>query len=984
MSSVSLNAQAVWPSSRRSALPAPRRFARLSRVPHVLAVAAFLACASAPGWAQRVSPSPADPQSTTAAATATAATTATAAKGAVAGLRVGQAQFVREMGGISEYRLPNGLQVLLFPDDAQSTTTVNITYRVGSRHESPGEYGMAHLLEHLMFKGTPKHRDLAEVFARRGMRFNGTTTSDRTNYFSNFNADPATLDFALTLEADRMLNSFIAKSDLDKEMTVVRNEYERGENEPFEVLNKRVVGAAYDWHNYGHDTIGPKSDIENVPIEKLQAFYKRFYRPDNATLMVAGRFDPAKTLARISQLFAGLRNPATAVPRPYTVEPPQDGERTVVVRRIGGQPLLLSYYHVPAMAHPDSAPLLVLGLMLSLQPSGQLYKELVEPKLAIAAGLTGLGGADPGGIRAYAVLPPDADKAAVEQRLLDIVEGRSGKPFDESELVRVRELALMSYREQMKNPEALIQQISSLGATDWRLLFQLMEDIPKVTLADVERVRKAYLRPANRTLGRYLPAEQVERVEVPAAPPLDARLAGLKGPPKVEEGERFDPTPAHLAERTVIKRLPSGIEFTALNKRTRANTVQLQMQLRWGERNETFQHRGTDLVAQLMDEGTPTLSKQALQDRLVQLRANMSVSSEDQGATLLISAEKDTLLEVLNMAADVLQHPLLPKDAFDRDQKASLAGLEARRQDLETLRQAAVRDHYNRARGVKLGDPDYLMTVDEQVAQLKATTLEDVKQFHARYWSANDARVAVVGAVPEGIDQAIDRLFGAWKKPQAPAYVRYVAKADTIPAARFDALAKDKANAAMRWRLDFALNDREADYLPLMLATHILGGGSLENRLSVSIRQKAGLSYGVGASLSAPHFGDDAELVIGGSFAPQNREQVLTLVKQELQRMSKEGVTEAELNRAKSDILASLRQGRADDANLAAGLLGMADREENWKTVAERDAAIQAVTVEQVNAAWRKRIAVDGFVVSTVGDFKDEGKAAAKAGMPTQ
>lgn len=946
------------------------------RLPHALAVAAFLACTAVPTWAQKETSALAGaPSSAPVPASATAGTPAPQTTAA----RATQARFVRELGGISEYRLPNGLQVLLFPDDAQSTTTVNITYRVGSRHESPGEYGMAHLLEHLMFKGTPRHRDIAEVFAKRGMRFNGTTTTDRTNYFSNFNADPATLDFALTLEADRMLNSFIAKSDLDKEMTVVRNEYERGENEPFQVLNKRVLGAAYDWHNYGHDTIGPKSDIENVPIERLQAFYKRYYRPDNATLMVAGRFDAARTLTRISQLFGGLRNPPTTVPRPYTVEPPHDGERTVVVRRVGGQPILMSYYHVPAMAHPDSAPLLVLGLMLSMQPSGQLYKDLVESKLTLAAGLTGLGSADPGGIRAFAVLPPDADQAAVEQRLLDIVEGRTGKPFEESELVRVRELALMSYREQMKNPEALIQQISSLGATDWRLLFQLMEDIPKVTLADVERVRKAYLRPANRTLGRYLPADKVERVDIPAAPPLDARLAGLQGPPKVEEGERFDPTPAHLAERTVSRRLPSGIEFMALNKRTRANAVQLEMQLRWGERNETFRHRGTDLVARLMEEGTPTLTKQVLQDRLVQLRADLSISSEDQGATVRISAEKDTLLEVLRMAADLMQHPLLPQDAFDRSQKASLAGLEGQRQDLETLRQAAVRDHYNRARGVTLGDPDYLMSTDEQVAQLKATTLEDVKAFHAQYWSAKEARVAVVGAVPDGIDTAVEQLFGTWKKPQAPAYVRYEAKADRIPAARFDAQAKDKANAAMRWRLDFALNDRDADYLPLMVATHILGGGSLENRLSVSIRQKAGLSYGVGASLSAPHFGDDAELVIDGSFAPQNRDQVLSLVKDELARMGRDGITEAELNRAKTDILASLRQGRADDSNLAAALLGMAERGDTWKTVAERDAALQAVTVDKVNAAWRKRIAVDGFVVSTVGDFKDAAKASPAA-----
>ncbi|MCZ8072897.1 MAG: insulinase family protein, partial [Paucibacter sp.] len=185
---------------------------------------------------------------------------------AAAPAAVVQAELVRELGGIEEYRLPNGLQILLFPDEAQSTTTVNITYRVGSRHESQGEFGMAHLLEHLVFKGTPTHRDIPGAFAERGVRFNGTTTSDRTNYFASFNANEDTLAYVLGLEADRMVNSFIAKSDLDKEMSVVRNEFERGETEPMQVLFKRVQSVAYDWHPYGNSTIGPKSDIENVPI----------------------------------------------------------------------------------------------------------------------------------------------------------------------------------------------------------------------------------------------------------------------------------------------------------------------------------------------------------------------------------------------------------------------------------------------------------------------------------------------------------------------------------------------------------------------------------------------------------------------------------------------------------------------------------------------------------------------------------------------
>ncbi|MDY0742879.1 pitrilysin family protein [Paucibacter sp. R3-3] len=879
--------------------------------------------------------------------------------------------FVREMGGIEEYRLANGLQVLLFPDEAQSTTTVNITYRVGSRQEAQGEYGMAHLLEHLMFKGTPKHKDVATEFAQKGMRFNGTTTADRTNYFASFNADPATLDFALSLEADRMLNSFIAKADLDKEMTVVRNEFERGENEPFQVLSKRVQAVAYDWNAYGHATIGPKSDIENVPIEKLQAFYHLYYRPDNATLMVAGRFDKAATLKRIQALFAKLPNPKQPVPQPYTVEPAQDGERTVVVRRVGGQPALLAAYHIPAMAQQDTAPLLVLGLLMSLEPSGQLYKELVEPKLALSASLGGLGGIEPGLMRAFAVLPPDADEPAVEKKFLDLIEGRGTKPFTEEELARVRELALLSYRDQMKNPQALIQQISGLGAGDWRLLFQLMEDLPKVTLADVDRVRQAYLRPANRTLGRYLPATSVERVEIPPAPPLAQRLADLKGPPKVEQGERFDPTPEHLAERTKVQKLPSGIELSTLRKQTRGNTVDLDITLRWGERNETFKRHGTNFVGDLMPEGSAHYDKQQLADALQRLKASMNISSSDQGLTVNIDAEKDTLPEVLKIAADVLQQPLLPQAAFDRMKNAGLAGLEGSRQDLETLRREAVRGYYNTTRGVGRDSPDYIRSVDEQVDDLKATTLDDVKRFYADYVSANDVRVSAVGALPDGLDTQIEQLFGAWKKPAAAPFVRYESKATDIPAKRFDAVARDKANAQMRMQLEFPLNRKDPDYLALLLANHVFGGGGMESRISTRVRREEGLSYGVGSSLSVPRFGTQSLLVIGGSFAPQNRDKVIAVVQEQLQRMADQGITAEELARAKHDIAEGNRQSRARDSALAGALLNLSDEKETWADVARRDAAMQAVTLEQANAAWKRHVKADGFVISTVGDFKN-------------
>ena len=216
---------------------------------------------------------------------------------------------VASVEGVTEYRLANGLQVLLYPDPSKPTVTVNVTYKVGSRHENYGETGMAHLLEHLIFKGSKKYPSPEKEFSRRGFHNNGTTSFDRTNYFSTFQATDDNLRWALAWKADAMTNSFIAKKDLDSEMTVVRNEYEMGENDPFRVTYQRVVASAFHWHNYGNFPIGNRSDIENVRIENLQAFYRMYYQPDNAVLTVAGRFDVDKTLPLITQTFGRIPRP---------------------------------------------------------------------------------------------------------------------------------------------------------------------------------------------------------------------------------------------------------------------------------------------------------------------------------------------------------------------------------------------------------------------------------------------------------------------------------------------------------------------------------------------------------------------------------------------------------------------------------------------------------------------------------------------------
>jgi zinc protease len=875
---------------------------------------------------------------------------------------------VRELGGIEEYRLPNGLQVLLLADAAQTTTTVNITYRVGSRYEVAGEYGMAHLLEHLLFKGTERHHDIEGALALRGVGHNATTTADCTNYFASFNANADTLDFLLDLEADRMVNSPVAKDDLDTEMTVVRNEFERGENEPSSVLIQRVNAAAFSWHPYGRATIGARSDIENVPVEKLQTFYKRYYRPDNATLLITGVFDKAATLALIARYFGPIAKPMEPIPQPYTVEPAQDGERSVVVRRVGGQPHLRVAYRVPALTHPDTPALIVYGLLMSLQPDGPLHQHLAG--LGGLASVSVAGGVDPGLASIHVVLPPDADVDRVQALLVDLFEGRMGRPFDESDLQRVRDGFANDNRQRMKNSAALIQQISGLiAAGDWRLLFKQMEDLPKVTLADVERVRGTYFKLANRTVGRYLPAAVPQRVEIPSAPALEPSLATLKGPPRVEDGESLEPLPAALEARTVHILLPSGIALHSLQKQTRGNSVVLKMQLRWGERDAAFARNVARLVGPLILDGSAGYTRQQLRDLVVKLGADLELTGDEQGATITVSAERDTLLPALRAAADLLRHPLLPQHAFDRDIQHNIASLEASRQDLGILLEAATRGHFNAARSVSLGDSDYLMSVDEHIAKLKAATLDEVKRFHADYWSANDAQVSVAGSLPDGLAEEVERLFGDWKKPAAPTFVRHVPRYVDVPPARFDALARDKASAIGRMQQMLPLSGEDPDYLALALAVRIFGVG-MDSRLSERVRQKEGLTYNIGISLDASAWGNAGSFGIEASYAPENRDRIVAVVRQEVARMSARGVTAAELARNKKSFLEGRKSTRMAPGQLAGYLIALAERGETWDLFQRQDDAIAAVTVEQVNAAWRKYIHAENFIVSTAGDFK--------------
>ncbi|HEY6820481.1 MAG TPA: pitrilysin family protein, partial [Burkholderiales bacterium] len=446
--------------------------------------------------------------------------------------------------GVTEYRLSNGLTVLTLPDPGIDTITVHMVYLVGSRHEGYGEKGMAHLLEHMLFKGATRHPDVKQEFTDRGARWNGTTSNDRTTYFETFAATDANLQWALDMEADRMVNAFVRKSDLDSEMTVVRNEFEMGENNPGGVLFQRMQQLAFPWHNYGNPIIGQRSDIEQVPIGKLQAFYRTWYQPDNAVLLIAGRFDEARALQLAAKHFGPIPRPARTLPNFYTQEPTQDGERSVTLERVGDQQLVVALYRVMAGSHPDYPALDVLVQIMGDAPSGRLHRALVQKGLA-----SNVWGAerqlhDPGYAYFGAQLGKDADLARARDALLAVLDGVGKEKITAEEVERARTRLLNDIERAQLDSNQLVSALAENAAIgDWRLFYLYRDQLRKVTVADVQRVADHYLKRANRVLGEFHPTEHPDRAEIPPVPDVEKELANYTGGERVRVGEAFDPSP---------------------------------------------------------------------------------------------------------------------------------------------------------------------------------------------------------------------------------------------------------------------------------------------------------------------------------------------------------------------------------------------------------------------------------------------------------
>ena len=882
---------------------------------------------------------------------------------------VARATPVTTVEGITEYRLPNGLRILLAPDDAQPTTTVNMTYLVGSRHENYGETGMAHLLEHLLFKGTPSlpGKTIPTEFARRGMQYNGTTNQDRTNYFETFAASEDNLDWALRMEADRMVNSFVARKDLDSEMTVVRNEMEIGENNPMRMLQQQMYAAAYRWHNYSKAVIGARSDVERVGIDNLQAFYRRYYQPDNAVLVVTGQFDAARTLARIEQAFGAIPRPARVLPSEYTVEPAQEGARELALVRPGDSSIVSAMYHVAPGAHPDITALDMLAVILADTPGGRLERSLVDTRKAAWQGSFFTSMKDPGVIQFSAGTSKDRPIEPVRDALIATVEGVATHPVTDEEIERARVRLRNAYEKTLNDPAAYGVALSgAIAKGDWRLFFINRDRVETTTRADVQRVAENYFRPANRTVGEFVPGDKPQLAAIPAATDLAALTQHYTGKPAAQAVAAFDPSPANIDAHTVRQTLPNGMQLALLPKPTRGGAVNGTLILRIGNLQAL---RGKNSVGSLtgamLDRGAGAFTRQQIADRFEALKANVSISGSDERVTVRFDTRREYLPDLLALLRTVLRMPTFPGNELETLRASSIAGIESQRKQPNALAPNALGRYGN---PYPAGDPRYTPTFDESVAELRTVSATDLRDFHARFYGAEHAQLAIVGDFDANdLTRQAEFLFGDWRA-QVP-FERVDRPFVAIPATEFTLDTPGKANAVYLASQPVDLVSDSPDYPLMLIASRVFGGTGMRSRLADRLRQVDGISYGVSSSLSIGALDRAGRFGLWAAYAPQNLPRLRKAVDEEMTRFVRDGITASELAEAASGLLQQGMVSRTRDGALAGALANQAYLGRTMAHTAAIEESIRTATPAAVNAAIRRYLGPAMLTQAFAGDF---------------
>lgn len=880
--------------------------------------------------------------------------------------------YVRTVGRISEYKLDaNNLVVLLHPEHSAPVLTLMVTYRVGSANEVTGTTGATHLLEHLMFKGTPKfNKEKGTGFDQMldgiGASNNATTWYDRTNYFENMGSEHLAL--AIELEADRMRNLRLLESDRQPEMTVVRNEFERGENSPFEALIKEIGAAAFIAHPYHHPTIGWRSDIEKVTIEKLREFYDTFYWPDNATVSVIGDFKPAEALALVRKHFAAIPKSPKPIPQVYTEEPEQQGARRVLVKRAGELGVVGLGHKTPPATHADFAPVMVLSVILTDGKNSRMFKSLTDKNLTTAVEAFLPLTKDPCLHITFAALAPGATHEQVEKIALAEIEKvrTEGVTDEEVKTAVAKRLADSAY--QRDGTFAIASNLNEyIAIGDWTRFYSLDEKLREVTAADVKRVAAKYFQVDQSTTGWFVPLSS----EAPAKPAgKKPSRADMEPRPSYRQDPRTADGPAPsgggagssdstaIAPR-VVRAKAAGIDVLCYPTGVK-EVVTLRAALPAGSAFRSENGAAVPrLTAMLLDQGTTKQSKFAIAGQLEAVGATMEFNVTPQLVEVKAKCLRKDVAKVIALMAEQLRTPAFSAEEFEK----------AKKQLTGTIRRA-LEDPQFRARDAfasaifPAGHPNRDTTAAELLAAIGSAKLQDVKDFHAKYYGPAGLTLVAVGDVdPKQMETEVGKAFAGWK---GGVPLKFEAKSAAGGTAReIDVQMPEKTSVSVIVGLASGLRHSDPEAVALRLGTAVLGSG-FTSRLVGNVRDTEGLTYSISAAPGKDNV-TDGEWRVQASFAPSLLQKGLDSTKRHLTQWVEKGITPEELAQRKSNMIGLYKVDLATTEGMAETILNTVLRGNPISWLDDYPKQINALTLEQVNGAIRKYVKPEQIVLIKAG-----------------
>lgn len=887
---------------------------------------------------------------------------------------------VRELGGIEEFKLKsNGLSVLLKEDHSAPVVTVMITYNVGSRNEVTGTTGATHILEHLMFKGTTnfnkaKGNDVTDVLQNLGAQMNATTWLDRTNYYENLPSEH--MELAIQIEADRMKNLLLRDEDRQPEMTVVRNEFERGENSPYSALSKAITQTAIVAHPYHHSTIGWRSDIENVSIEKLREFYETYYWPDNATLTLIGDFSKESAFKYIETYFGAIGTSANPNPQVYTEEPEQEGQRRVTVRRSGQLGVVGMAFRAPEGRHNDAYALTILSDILSSGKSSRLYKTLVDSGLTTNASASYYLMRDPFLFTIYGFLTPGTEHEKVEQKVWDEINRIKNEGVTQDEVDRAvnQNLAYEAFRRDGAfSIASSINEWIAMG--DWTYYVTFGENLKKVTPEDVKRVAETYLLEDKSTIGYFIP-KMGKGGQKPLGKIGYSEFEEKPGMVYYREPESeyfsttsdsMEPGMAESSKTKVAKSIKSkkinGIEVF-MKEMSVENVVTVRGSITAGDAfsPETNSMIG-DMVARMLDKGTTKQDKYSIAETLENAGALLNFSTNDYLLNISGRMLKKDVPMVLSLMAEQLTTPAFNEAELEKLKKQTVGSLKRTLENTNAMAQIA----YNQAVYPK-NHPNYSKTIEEQITEVEAITVEDLKAFHKKYYGPKNMILVFTGDIDSKVIEKSISAFKGWKGgvdiPKSnKTKLLNETKSENVKM-------EDKTSVTLTIGAPTGLTYTDDERIALFVGNYILGGNFAARLMSI-VRDKEGLTYGIYSSLNGDDFADGS-WSINGSFSPKLLDQGYESTMRELRRFYTDGISEEELNNKKSTISGQFKISLSTTGGMAGTIHSLVSKGRKINYIDEYIEKINSLSVAQVNQAIKKYMNPDHIVVVKAGTFEEK------------